>query len=671
VPRAASARLNEQQEEAVHAIEGPTLILAGAGSGKTRVITHRIAHMLGHGIPQKAILAVTFTNKAAREMGERLGGMTGRKLRDLTVSTFHAFGLAVIREHYRAVGLRKGFTIYDEPDQVSLVKEVARVCGMSPEGLDLFAVRQDISSIKTRREKLAKRDTSFKKLFREYESHLRLYNAVDFDDLILLPVTLLEQDPAVRSAYAARYRYVLVDEFQDTSALQYTLLQHLAGEHQNLCVVGDDDQSIYTWRGASYENIRSFERDFPGYRVVKLEQNYRSTETILRAANAVIVRNKDRKPKTLWSSNGAGEPIRMAFPEDERAEAEFIAQTIRTHVGPGGIRFSDVGVLIRTNSLTRPIEEVFLEDRIPYEVTGGLSFFERREVRDILAYLKIAANPDDDVSYIRAVNTPRRGVGKRTLEILVETATRLECSLYSAGAAHLSSADGALADRERDSIREFHELMEDMRPRLVGGRRMGKTLDELVDRINYWGHLVAENKEGDAAKWKYQNVGHLVGSLTDFCDDPDRIDPSLFDYLHRVSLQSRDEPEIEEGRGRVQLMTMHAAKGLEFDTVFIAAAEEGVVPHVRTLEENLDNIEEERRLFYVAMTRAKRRLYISAARARRKMGARREVAPSPFLDEIPQELVQLVEGEEVVGREEAGALLDAMPWKKEMPGTPA
>jgi DNA helicase II / ATP-dependent DNA helicase PcrA len=657
-------QLNDPQLVAVRGIEGPSLILAGAGSGKTRVITHRIAHMLASGVPQKSILAVTFTNKAAREMGERLHQMTGKKLRDLTVSTFHAFGVKVLREHGELLGYRPRFTIYDESDQIALVKEVARVCGVSPDNLDLWQTRQDISSVKSRRESLGKRDARFKKLFREYESHLKLYNAVDFDDLIALPVGLLEEHPEIRKDYGERYRYVLVDEFQDTSSLQYALLRLLAKEHRNLCVVGDDDQSIYSWRGASYENIRSFEKDFPGCLEVKLEQNYRSTETILKAANSVISRNTDRKPKALWSANGTGEPILFASPEDESAEAELIATTIRSLVSPGGIGFQDVAVLIRANSLTRPIEEAFVKDRIPYEVTGGMSFFERKEVRDILAWLKVTANAEDDVNYIRAVNAPRRGVGKRTLEVVVDTAGRLGCSLYSAAAAQIAAADSPLAEREKDALREFHETVEEFRPRLLAGKRMADALRELVDRIEYWAYLVTENKEGDTAKWKYQNVGQLANGLADYAEHPDTLDPTLHEYLHRVSLQNRDEQE-EDTRGRVQLMTMHAAKGLEFDTVFIAAAEEGILPHTRSLEENQDNIAEERRLFYVALTRARRKLYITAARTRRKQGVRRDVVPSPFLDEIPEELIEYLEPEEELAAGEASALLAAMPWKKD------
>jgi len=410
------AQLNERQAEAVRAVEGPLLILAGAGSGKTRVVTWRIACLLARGVSQSEILAVTVTNKAAREMAQRVKGIVPRKLARLTVSTFHAFGARVLREHAGLLGWRPNFTIYDAQDQVQLVKETARELGMKTETFDAKKAASIVSSVKTGRLALRRAPREIAALYREYQANRKLYNAVDFDDLIVLPIELLKGHPEVRQACQDRYRYLLVDEFQDTSEAQYELMRLLVGPSRNVCVVGDDDQSIYSWRGADYANILRFERDFPDARQVTLDQNYRSTPTILRAANGLIAHNADRKGKRLWSGLDDGEAIAVVAAGDEHEEAAFIASTIRMLGVRESVRFHDVGVLVRANHLTRAIEEEFLKERIPYRVSGGTSFFGRQEVRDLLAYLRLAANYDDDVSLLRIVNTPRRGIGRKALE---------------------------------------------------------------------------------------------------------------------------------------------------------------------------------------------------------------------------------------------------------------
>ena len=651
--------LNPEQLRAVESLEGPLLILAGAGSGKTRVITCRIARLLARGAAQSSILAVTFTNKAAREMSHRVRGLAGRKLPRLTVSTFHAFGVRVLREDGAALGYRANFSIYDESDRGTLLKEAARELGFGRD-LDLYAVAGLFSRLKSQLADWQEETEHFRPLFKEYQARLRLHNAVDFDDLIRLPIELFEGRPEVLARYRERFRHFLVDEFQDTSLQQYRLIRLLAQESRNLCVVGDDDQSIYSWRGANFENLQLFEQDFPGYLEIKLEQNYRSTARILAAANGLIRNNAARKPKTLWSSLGEGEPVTVVQPQDESREGEYIAGRIRAAALKERVPLSQFGVLVRTNSLTRALEEAFVHENLPYAVSGGMSFFQRAEVKDLLAYLRVMANPDDEVSLVRILNTPRRGIGRRTLEAAVETARARSCSLFGALSALLAAADSPLADKAREPIAEFLELLEEFRERFHKTKRqMAAALRGLVDRIDYWGHLVQDNPKAAVARWKLANVESLVDSLAAYEQDPDNLDPSLYQYLNRVTLMSQEDSQDQNGQQKVQLMTIHAAKGLEFDTVFVAAVEKDLIPHARAVEEGEANYEEERRLFYVALTRAKRRLTLSACRARRRRGELKEAQPSPFIEEIPRELLDFQELEEAELPPEDASLLFA------------
>jgi len=632
--------LNPQQAEAVETTDGPLLIVAGAGSGKTRVITCRIARLLEKGVPQSQVLAVTFTNKAAREMAHRVREMVPQRLAALTVCTFHALGARIVREQHAKLGYRASCSIYDSQDQAVLLRDTAREMGPKAEGIDLQAAAQVISAVKTRRVEWNNDNRHVKPLYTAYEKSLRLYSAVDFDDLIMLPLALLEKDAEVRAAYNERYRYILVDEFQDTSRAQYELMKHLAGPRGNVCVVGDDDQSIYSWRGASYENIMQFERDFPGARVITLSQNYRSSRTILDAANALISRNTQRKKKDLWTGLAEGELVEVHAAETELEEAQYIASRIRTLMIRDSLRFEDFGVLLRANHLTRAIEEIFRKENIPYVVSGGMSFFERQEVRDMLAYLKLAANPDDDVSLLRVVNTPRRGIGRKLLEHTAELAGSRRCSLFSALAALGHQPGLGIEEKAMTAAAEFVELMQETRAKFLSGGK-GKltgTLRELVEEIDYFEHLVVENrdaKDRDVVKWKYGNVESLISSVADFEGDPDQTDPSLFDYLNRVALASRDDLDDRDQGGRVNLMTIHAAKGLEFPVVFLAAVEKDIIPHARSVEEADANLEEERRLFYVAITRARKRLFLSHCATRRRMGKPVDAFPSPFLEELP------------------------------------
>ena len=663
--------LNPEQLYAVKSIEGPLLILAGAGSGKTRVITYRIAHMLGQGIPQSAILAVTFTNKAAQQMASRVRELCAQKLRNLTVSTFHAFGARVLREHGHHLDYRRNFSIYDETDKQALIKESARDLGLvrnNNDGFDPYRIASLFSRLKSKTAEWGEDTAALQPLFDEYQSRLKLFNAVDFDDLIRLPIRLLEQSPEVRGTLQQRFSYFMVDEFQDTSQQQYHLIELLASASGNLCVVGDDDQSIYSWRGAHFENILQFERDFPAFREVKLEQNYRSTRKILLTANRVIHNNRNRKGKNLWSGLADGDSVVLYFPENEQREGEFIAETIRTLALKQRIPLSQFGVLVRTNSLTRAIEEAFVRQNLLYQVSGGMSFFQRKEVKDILAYLKVMANPDDDMNLLRIINTPRRGIGKKTVEAIVATARTRECSLYSAlNALHTSAASGAeiasLPEKAPAVLGEFVELIESFRSRFLKSRQLASTLGALVEELDYWSYLVQEHSRPEVARWKYGNVEGLMDSISTYEEDPDNLDPNLYDYLNRITLVSRDNLEDISGQERVNLMTIHAAKGLEFHTVFIAGLEKGLIPHARSLEEGEQNMEEERRLFYVAITRAKQRLYLSSCKTRRRRGSPEEAEPSPFLDELPTDLLEYHREDEQLSSEDASRLFAEMKSK--------
>ena len=631
--------LNPEQREAVEHSDSPLLILAGAGSGKTRVITYRIAHMLDEGIPQSAILALTFTNKAAREMEERVKSLTGKKLQNLTVSTFHAFGVRILRQDIAKLGWRENFSIYDETDKASLIKESARELQFTSDALDLYKIANLFSNIKTGRKNWESANDMYRALYESYEQGLKLYNAVDFDDLIMLPIRLFHEHPDVLAKYRSRYTYIMVDEFQDTSRQQYELMRLLADK--NIAVVGDDDQSIYSWRGADYQNIVQFEKDFPGVKEIRLEQNYRSTETILSAANGVISHNTNRKDKKLWSGNGSGKPIELFMPENESAEADFIAESIQGIAMEERRTYDDFGILMRANSQSRAIEEALLQANIPYTMSGGTSFFERLEIKDIVSYLRVAANQSDDINLLRIINTPRRGIGRSTISAINETAKQNSSTLWDAIRYLQKDPAGALSDSAKKSLGEFIDTIEGARAKLFVGRGLANKVRELIDDIQYRDYIIGEfQKNEKAVRFKLQNIETLLMSIETWENNPDNFDPSLFNYLNRITLLSRDDIEDDGGKGKVNLMTIHASKGLEFPVVFIAGAEEGLMPHARSVEETDGDVEEERRLFYVAITRARDKLLITSCQKRRRMQATVECTPSRFLEEIPENLVE-------------------------------
>ena len=675
--------LNEPQMKAVTAIEGPVLIIAGAGSGKTRVITYRIANMLDKGIAQSNILALTFTNKAAREMETRVKELTKKKLQSLNVSTFHAFGLKVIREECELLGYRKNFSIYDETDKMSLIKESLRECKLFNPKIDLYALSQFFSKIKTGLcNWTISADASYgidmKPVYEEYQSGLRIYNAVDFDDLLTIPLLLFESNLEILNKYRQKYRYILVDEFQDTSLIQYRLLRLLAEDkNANICVVGDDDQSIYSWRGANYENILMFETDFPGRIEIKLEQNYRSTSTILDAANGVISHNTGRKEKNLWSPKEGGKPIELYFPEYETSEADFIANQIRSLMIKEGLKYHDFGVLTRTNGLARNIEEAFLSENIPYKVSGGTSFFQRKEIKDIISYLRIIANPDDDVSLLRIINTPRRGIGKTTIAVINEIAKKNRISMWASltrlNYSRSSGQQGLFQEKNAATeLEEFAATIENFRLLFLERQKINEKpwklslcVRMLIENIDYWSYLVLEHgKDEKKARWKYSNLEYFTRMIENWESDPDNLDAGLYPWLNRISLITRDDGE-DDNTGKVNLMTIHSAKGLEFPVVFIAGVEKGLIPHEKSISDENDDdsgsIEEERRLFYVAITRAREKLYISSCQKRRRLQSTTECSPSPFLDEIPKELVKIHEKEkEIIDDEQAGNYMNKM-----------
>jgi DNA helicase-2/ATP-dependent DNA helicase PcrA len=645
--------LNPEQYKTVTTISGPLLIIAGAGSGKTRTITYRMAYMLQKGISQSSILALTFTNKAAKEMSERVKKITGKKLTQLTVSTFHAFGAKMLREEIECLGYRTNFSIYDQADKIALIKNTARELKIDPNTLDLYSLASFFSLIKTAITKWDKTNSVHKKLYEEYIEHLRIYNAVDFDDLITLPVKIFNQYPDILEKYRERYKYIMIDEFQDTSRVQYDLVKLLAEKSRNICAVGDDDQSIYSWRGADYSNILQLEKDFPEVVEIKLEQNYRSTGNILKAANTLISNNKNRKAKELWTGIESGNLIEISYPENEAKESEFIADMLSFLKKKDNISYHNFGILIRTNSLAASIEDALLGAGIPYKVSGGTSFFQRQEVKDIIAYLRIMTNPDDDVNLLRIINTPRRGIGKKSIEYINTVAENKKCSLFSAISAICAASDSALGDKTKISLQEFLNLISSFKARFLSGKNMAKTLEEFINNIDYWDYLVSEyQKSKDLAKWKYKNVQIFTNLLERWETDPDNIKPDIYQYLNRITLVTRDDIEDNED-GKVNLMTIHAAKGLEFDIVFLAGVEDIIIPHARAIEENENNIEEERRLFYVAITRAKSKLFITSCKQRRYLNSIIESKPSRFLVELPVSLLKNYEQNSASNKEKA------------------
>ncbi len=659
--------LNPEQQDAVQSTEGPLLILAGAGSGKTRVITQRIVHLLQRGVDPRNLLALTFTNKAAQEMRERISQEAGRQqARNLTLLTFHSFGMQILLRHARLLGYSRNFSIYDATDSMSCLKESATELKWSADFTLLKQVREQISRIKMQRSDWDEESLPFKDLYEEYHRHLKAYNAFDFDDLIARPVELWAKYPEVLGRH--RYRYVMVDEFQDTSIMQYRLLHQLVSAHRNICCVGDDDQSIYSWRGANFENIRLFERDFPERKEIRLERNYRSTKTILDAANAIIRHNEQRKDKVLRPENqeNAESLIVCHFPETDEDEARFVCDTIRKLRALERLPYDEIGILLRTNNLMRTLEQHLLEARMPYVVSGGQSFFQRAEIKDLIAYLRVLQNPDDDVSLLRIINKPNRRIGPKSVEKLRSLSQAHSWSIYETMRDMVLSSDARHPELV-ESCADFVMLLEELRPLFMEAPAPGVSLARLcktlIDEIDYWGFLLQQFAERpEAAKRRFEMMQSFCEMLERWEGYEGATERSLKSWLSRISLITRDELG-EEGEGKISLSTIHAAKGLEFELVLLCGVEEGILPHARTLEERAYDLEEERRLFYVAVTRAKRWLYLSSCQSRSKNGRQVDCQLSPFLHEIPSQLtstdVKLSETESEKMLEQA---LASLPW---------
>jgi DNA helicase-2/ATP-dependent DNA helicase PcrA len=651
-------KLNPEQREAVLHTEGPLLILAGAGSGKTRVITFRIAYLIGNGHARAdEVLAVTFTNKAAGEMRERVEALLGEDANGVWLSTFHSLCARLLRREAPHVGLSRDFVIYDSSDQVAVVKQASRELGIDDKLVPARVALARISQAKNRMEGPDSlrgawnlRDEQIAKIYEKYIAALKDCNALDFDDLLLKTVELFETAVPVRERYAHRFKYVMVDEYQDTNRPQYMLIKRLAGIHRNLAVVGDPDQSIYKWRGADLRNILDFEQDFADATIVRLEQNYRSTQVILDAATAVIQQNRNRKDKRLWTDRKGGSKIVYFRGGDELEEADFIVRSIKQ------ARSEDVdttlAVLYRTNAQSRAIEDQLMRESVPYKIIGGVRFYERREIKDALAFLKLIINPHDDVSLRRVINVPARGIGKGVMDSLQaidpDAVAADAPPLLAAGLAEVRSArslwarlvyavdEAKLGNRAVASLRAFRDL-------IVGLAKDAKTdpvsiaIGKMLDRSGYLTDLREENTE--EANERAENLMELVSAARDYeMRDPEA---SLGGFVDRLSLLSEADEESGSKNARVWLMSMHAAKGLEFPAVFIAGMEEGLFPHARSSEEQAE-LEEERRLFYVGMTRAERRLFLTGAARRRVFGEYHATEPSRFIDEVPAELVERI-----------------------------
>jgi DNA helicase-2/ATP-dependent DNA helicase PcrA len=655
-PQEILARLNEPQREAVSHLTGPLLILAGAGSGKTRVLAHRVAYLVATSYHAWQILAVTFTNKAAGEMRERIAGLIGEEAaREAAIGTFHAICARILRRDGGAIGLTRSFTIYDRADQVALVKSVLRRLDLdekrfAPNGmLAWIGQRKDeLADVATAKRQAANYyDETAARVYEAYQRQLAEDDAVDFDDLLMRTVFLFEQHPDVLARYQGRWQQIMVDEYQDTNRAQYLICRHLSAKHHNLAVVGDDDQSIYSWRGADLRNILDFEQDNPDAKVVKLEQNYRSTQTILDAAHAVVSRNAGRKDKRLWTDRGTGTQITLFDAYNEYEEAEFVARQVEKLVGAGrrggmaalltsraddeegSLKYGDIAIAYRINAQSRVLEESLMRFGIPYQLVGGTRFYERREVKDALAYVRLARNPADRVALGRIINVPARGIGAKTVEELGAWAESRGVSLWQA--VEQAGENPNLAPRARAQLGVFADLMRGLMA-MVPNEPPSAIFDAALERS---GLQAAINDGTDEGEERWANVLELRGHAAEF----DEIAPpeGLARFLEEVALVS-DQDELEEAPDRVTLITLHAAKGLEFPVVFIVGLEEGLLPHRRALEDERE-LEEERRLAYVGMTRAKDRLYLVHAHHRSTYGVGAQADPSRFLSELPEDLL--------------------------------
>ena len=654
-------KLNPQQQAAVEYLGGALFVLAGAGSGKTRVITEKIAYMITQaGYKPHHIAAITFTNKAAKEMQERVSARLGREqTRGLTVCTFHSLGMRILREEAQYVGYKKNFSILDASDSARIIGELLGSSGREP----VFKAQHQISLWKNN---LQMPDEAFQavdddwakqiaQVYAAYQTTLAHYQAVDFDDLIRLPTLLLQQNAEARLKWQQRLQYLLIDECQDTNACQYALMRALVGLEGRFTAVGDDDQSIYAWRGANMENLRRLQEDYPQIKIIKLEQNYRSTARILKVANHVIANNPKLFPKTLWSQLGEGEVVRVVACQSETHEAEFVAQQIARNKLIYGANFADFAILYRGNHQARLFEDALRSARIPYQISGGQSFYDKAEIKDVLSYLRLLANPDDDPAFLRAATTPKRGIGDTTLGKLNDYAKQHECSLFQA--AQSMEALAALNAKNREAVQQFVYLMQDYQARAAADDA-GEVVQALLQDIGYEAYLTGDGGDGKAAETRWRNVQDLAGWLAKKDEEGEK---NLIELTQTIALmtllEGRDDGEIDA----VKMSTLHASKGLEYPFVYLVGCEEGLFPHADSVEAGA--LEEERRLMYVGITRAKQQLTLTHCIKRKRQGTFVFPEPSRFIDEMPQgdlDILGRKGGKPIVSKEEGRERLGNM-----------
>ncbi|WP_285768668.1 DNA helicase PcrA [Peribacillus sp. SI8-4] len=635
--------LNEQQQKAVKATDGPLLIMAGAGSGKTRVLTHRIAYlMVEKEIAPWNILAITFTNKAAREMKERIRAILGGASEDIWISTFHSMCVRILRRDIDRIGFNRNFSILDTTDQQSVIKQIMKERNMDTKKYDYRAILGSISSAKNELvgpEEYMKTASDFftkvtAEVYTEYQKRLRKNSALDFDDLIMMTIQLFQLVPEVLEYYQRKFQYIHVDEYQDTNRAQYMLVKLLASRFRNLCVVGDSDQSIYRWRGADIANILSFEKDYPNANMIFLEQNYRSTKKILEAANKVIDNNQNRKPKNLWTENADGNKLFYYRADNEQAEAQFVAGKINELVQDGSRKYADIAILYRTNAQSRVMEEVLLKSNINYSIVGGTKFYDRKEIKDLLAYLRLIANPDDDISLRRVINVPKRGIGATSMDKVADYANQYDVSIYKA----LESVEMVgISGKATKAAREFHTLITNYTNQQEY-LSVTELVEEVIKKTGYREMLQAEKTIESQSR--LENIDEFLSVTQAFESNSD--DKSLVGFLTDLALVAdidQLDENAEEATNTVTLMTLHSAKGLEYPVVFLLGLEEGVFPHSRSLMDE-EEMEEERRLAYVGITRAENELFISNAQMRTLYGRTSMNPVSRFIGEIPAELIE-------------------------------
>jgi DNA helicase II / ATP-dependent DNA helicase PcrA len=659
-------KLNPQQKKAVETVAGPLLIMAGAGSGKTRVLTHRIAYLVATGKAAPwSILAITFTNKAAREMQDRVEKLVGPSARDIWVSTFHSMCVKILRRDISRIGFTSNFTILDSADQLSVIKGCMKDLNIDSKKFEPKSIQAAMGGAKNElisperfEQKIGDHfDGLVSKVYTLYQKKLKANNSLDFDDLIMTTIQLFKEVPEVLEHYQNKFQYVHVDEYQDTNRAQYMLCKMIADKHHRICVVGDSDQSIYRWRGADITNILNFEEDYPEATTILLEQNYRSTSNILNAANKVIANNTGRKAKNLWSNKGEGSKIHLYAADSEHEEGYFIVTEIKKALNLGK-NYRDFAILYRTNAQSRVIEEILIKSEVPYQIVGGIKFYDRKEIKDLLAYLRLISNPDDDISLARVINVPKRGVGDTTVDKLADAAARREVSIF----AILEELDGLdITGRTKNTLREFRDMIANLN-HMLEYLSVTELTEKMLELTEY--RLEFQRENTLEAKSRLENIDEFLSVTMDF--EKRNEDKTLVSFLTDLALiadiDSMDKDEEADSGNAVVLMTMHSAKGLEFPVVFIVGLEESVFPHSRALNDN-EELEEERRLAYVGITRAEEELYMTCARMRTLFGRMSANAPSRFLKEIPDSYKEeLTPGRDRFGRPGmAGSFTDRRP----------